>query len=268
MNFEHVGLDAGSGFEILQAHFTLEWFLLCMGGQVLFQRSPKGERPTAERANEFSLLRMGRLMIVEMRGAGKPFKADLTLMRPPQLMNCPLMLVHRGPVRKGFITVGTLERPLPGMHPGVLLQIEEFGEDLSAGCARILGVVTAHDDDGVLLDAGRGFVDGKLRTGEDVVTAVADDNLLVLDAVGHKVHHPRLLVAVVVGRGGGGLVPDDEAGGCVQQGGGRAAGGAMVQLAPQGQEAGPGVARLEKVKEAVQPHIHIGLHLFLLMFPG
>ena len=42
----------------------------------------------------------------------------------------------------------------------------------------------------------------------------------------------------------------------------------MVQLAPQGQEAGPGVARLEKVKEAVQPHIHIGLHLFLLMFPG
>ncbi len=165
-----------------------------MGGQVLLQRGPKRECPTTQLTGKILLSGMTGHMIVQMGRAGEAFEADDALVGPHPLMDGPLVFVHGRPVRKAAVTMGALQRSLPRMDSHMLLQIEQFGKAFATLGTSIFGPCTRWsigDGDGRRLFFTRGrLVNGKLGAGEDVVAAVADDDLLVLRAAGHKVHHP------------------------------------------------------------------------------
>ncbi len=166
-----------------------------MGGQVLLQRGPERKRPTAQLTGKILLSGVSGHVIIKMGRAGEAFEADDTLVGPHPFMDGPLVFVHGRPVRKAAVTMGALQRTLSRMDSHMLLQIEQFGKAFAALRTPIFGPCTrwsigvGGDNRRLFFTRGR-LVNGKLGAGEDVVTAVADDNLLVLGAAGHKVHHP------------------------------------------------------------------------------
>jgi hypothetical protein len=214
----HVSPDIGPCFKPLQADPTLKRPLVRMSGQMFLQRGPKRECPTAQLTGKILLPGVRGHMIIKMGRAGEAFEADDALVGPHPLMDGPLVFVHGRPVRKAAVAMGALQRPLSRMDSHMLLQIEQFGKAFATLRTPIFGPCTrwSISSDGgdtrrLFFTRGR-LVNGKFGTGEDVVTAVADDNLLVLGAAGHNVHHPgRVGAPDRVGRRPR-LVPDEKAG--------------------------------------------------------
>ncbi len=161
----------------------------------LCSSTPERECPTAQLTGKILLSGVTGHMIVQMGRTGEAFEADDALVGPHPFMNGPLVFVHGRPVRKAAVAMGALQRTLSRMDPHMLLQIEQFGKAFATLGTPIVGPCTRRsiigDGDNRRLFFTRGrLVNGKLGAGEDVVAAVADDNLLVLGAAGHKVHHP------------------------------------------------------------------------------